>query len=379
MAGGLIRKFAKSIFVLCNVAIAILFLLGCYASSFDPQTFWFFGLFTLASLYLFVALIFFIIFWLFAKKKFMLISIGAIACAWKPLGHLIKLKTAPDFIVAKAPDNLRIMSWNVEHFDILEHKTHPERKSEMIDIINTYLPDVACFQEMVGGDQDSTAINFVPRMAKQLNFEYYNFSYDRRDDFDNKHHYGIITFSRFPILNKETYSFGENNYNSIFQSINIVKNSDTFSAFNIHLQSLKFSDTNRQYIEDPTLNSELDVEKSKNILAKFKTGFLKRKLQSERVKNALNKSPYPVILCGDFNDVPNSYAYNTIGKGLKNAFAEKGSGIGRTFYGISPTLRIDDIFADERFEVEQFIRIKKKLSDHFPIIADLQFKAPANK
>ncbi len=379
MAGGFIRKFAKSIFVLCNVAIASLFLLGCYASSFDPQSFWFLGLLTLAALYLLVVLLFFIVFWLFAKKKFILISIISILCAWKPLGHLIKFKTTTDFTLSKSPENIRVMSWNVEHFDILEHKTHPERKTEMIEMINKYMPDVACFQEMVGGDEDSTAINFVPRMAKQLNFEYYNYSYDRRDNFDNKHHYGIITFSRFPILNKETYTFGEYNYNSIFQSINIVKNTDTFSVFNIHLQSLKFSDTNRQYIEDPTLKGELDIKKSKNILVKFKTGFLKRKLQSERVKNALDRSPYPVILCGDFNDVPNSYAYNTIGKGLKNAFAEKGSGIGRTFYGISPTLRIDNIFADERFEVEQFIRIKKKLSDHFPIITDLKLIALSNK
>ena len=82
----------------------------------------------------------------------------------------------------------------------------------------------------------------------------------------------------------------------------------------------------------------------------------------------------PVIVCGDFNDVPNSYAYNTIGAGMKNAFAEKGTGIGRTFFGISPTLRIDNIFSDSRFNVEQYIRVKKKISDHFPIIADLYFK-----
>ena len=56
---------------------------------------------------------------------------------------------------------------------------------------------------------------------------------------------------------------------------------------------------------------------------------------------------------------------------MKNAFDEKGTGIGRTFYGISPTLRIDNIFTDERFRIDQYVRIKKKLSDHFPIIADL--------
>jgi endonuclease/exonuclease/phosphatase family metal-dependent hydrolase len=59
---------------------------------------------------------------------------------------------------------------------------------------------------------------------------------------------------------------------------------------------------------------------------------------------------------------------------MKNAFAEKGSGIGRTFTGISQTLRIDNIFMNDVFSVEQFTRINKKLSDHFPIVADIQLK-----
>ena len=375
---GFLRRFTKGFLIICNIVIALFFLLGCYASYFNVTTFWFLGLLTLASLYFVLFLLLFIVFWLFANFKYILISLIAFALAWKPLGQIIKLKQGEDFKIAKLPNSIRIMSWNVEHFDILEHKTHPERKQEMLDLINKYLPDVACFQEMVGGDFDSTAINFVPRIAKQLKYQYYYYSYDKRDDFDGKHHYGIITFSRFPIIQKYTYSPPELNYNSIFQSIDIAANSDTFRVFNIHLQSLKFSDISRQYIDDPTLKGRVDIEKSKNIISKFKTGFAKRKLQSERVKKSMNESPYKVILCGDFNDVPNSYAYNTIGKGLKNAYAEKGSGIGRTFSSISPTLRIDNIFVDDRLMVEQFVRIKKKLSDHFPIIADITFTPKGN-
>ena len=366
---GFFRTFTKGVFVLGNIVVAVLFLLGCYASSFNATTFWFLGLLTLASLYLLLILIIFFVFWLFVKPKLVFISFIAIALAWNPLGQIIKIKQSEDFKIAKLPNSIRIMSWNVEHFDILEHKTHPETKQEMLDLIKKYSPDVACFQEMVGGDFDSSAINYVPRIARQLNYQYYYYSYDKRDDFDGKHHYGIITFSRLPIIQKYTYSSPERNYNSIFQSIDVAENNDTFRVFNVHLQSLKFSDVSRQYIEDPTLKGEIDIEKSKNIISKFKTGFAKRKTQSERVKKALNESPYKVIICGDFNDVPNSYAYNTIGKGLKNAYAEKGTGIGRTFSSISPTLRIDNIFVDSKMMVEQFVRIKKKLSDHFPIVA----------
>ena len=95
------------------------------------------------------------------------------------------------------------------------------------------------------------------------------------------------------------------------------------------------------------------------------------------IKNEMNKSPYAVVVCGDFNDVPNSYAYYTVGKGLQNTFNKKGAGIGRTFSHISSTLRIDHIFADKRFTVTQFVRNKKKISDHFPIVTDLTLQAPA--
>ena len=136
MAGGFLRRFTKTIFVLSNVIIAVLFLLGCYASWFDPTKFWFIGFLTLASFYLLLALIVFIIFWLFAKKKFIFISLLAIGLAWKPIGQLIKFVKPNNFKLAKQPDILRVMSWNVEHFDILEYKTRPQVKTQMLDLIS---------------------------------------------------------------------------------------------------------------------------------------------------------------------------------------------------------------------------------------------------
>mgnify|MGYP003489408311 FL=1 len=374
MSTSFIRRFTKRILIGTNIAIAVLFLVGCYSSWFDPTYFWFIGLLTLASFYLCLLLIGFFFFWLFTKPALMLISIISFLLAWQPMKHLVKLRLSNDFSFNKQPGQLRVMSWNVEHFDILEHKTHPEGKDEMIRLINLYNPDIACFQEMVGSDSIDKAINYIPYFLRQLNMADYYYSYNRKLDFDNNHHFGVITFSKYPIVFKKTVSYPPNDYNSIFQYIDILKENDTFRVFNLHLQSLKFSNRNLQYIEDPSIKDEQDLKNSKNIISKFKKGFLKRESQSNRIKEEINKSPYAVIVSGDFNDVPNSYSYNTIGKGLNNAFAEKGTGIGRTYNGISPTLRIDNIFADTRFSITQYIRIQKKLSDHFPIIADIYLK-----
>lgn len=369
-----LRRFTRLVFVVANLLAAVFFLLGCYGDKFDLQRFWFMGFFPLAAFYFLLILVGFIFFWLFVKPVRMLISIVAIALAWWPLHHLVQIRLTPNFTMEKHPKNLRVMSWNVQHFEILQHKTHPERKEEMISMINQHQPDVACFQEMVASDAAPDAINYIPDFLKKLGFGYYHYTYNPKLDFDGKHHFGIITFSKYPIISKHDISYAPNDYNSIFQYADIVKEGDTFRIFNVHMQSLKFSDENIHFIEDPSLNKTADLKQSKNVISRFKKGFLKRQRQSERVKQAMNQSPYPVIICGDFNDVPNSYAYNTIGKDMKNTFEQKGTGIGRTFYGISPTLRIDHIFADPRFDVEQYLRIKKKLSDHFPIIADLYYK-----
>jgi endonuclease/exonuclease/phosphatase family metal-dependent hydrolase len=184
-------------------------------------------------------------------------------------------------------------------------------------------------------------------------------------------HFGLIIFSRYPIVNRQKISFLSKGYNNFFQFVDIVKNNDTIRVFNIHLQSLKFNRTNRDYIDNPTFENSDDMEQSKNILAKFKWAFTKRKIQTYYVSAAIKQSPYPVIVCGDFNDVPNSYAYQKIGDGLQNCFVEKGYGIGRTFSDIAPTLRIDNIFVARAFTVDQFSRINKLLSDHFPIITDV--------
>ena len=369
-----LRRFTKRFLILLNLVTAVLFLAGCYNAHFDPSRFWFIGFLTLASLYFLLLLLIFLLFWMFARPVFMLISITAILLAWSPLQNLFRLHMAKDYVIKKHPDNLRVMSWNVEHFDILEYKTHPEIKQQMIAMINEYQPDVACFQEMVGSDKYADAINFVPDFAKQLSMPYVHFSYNKKLDFDGKHHFGIISFSRYPFFNEHTMSYAPNDYNSIFQYADLDKGGDTFRIYNLHLQSLKFSKQNLQYIGEPSVDEGKNLSGSMSLISKFKTGFLKRKVQADHIKTSINESPYPVIVCGDFNDVPNSYAYSTIGKELKNAFTEKGTGIGRTYYSISPTLRIDNIFTSQSFNIEQFTRIKKKMSDHFPLIADLYFK-----
>jgi endonuclease/exonuclease/phosphatase family metal-dependent hydrolase len=373
MAGNAFRRFTKHFFIVINIIAAILFLLGCYGYFFNPQYFWPIGFLTLTAFYFLLVLVAFIFFWLFIKPVRSLISIIAILLAFNPLSNIIPYRLSHSFNKPKPENALRIMTWNVAQFNVMENKQHPEIKSQMLNTINEYQPDIACFQEMVAEDSTVKDHGHIDAFLETLNFKNYFYAYNSKEDFWGYAHFGIIIFSKYPIINKQTVSFYPNDYNSIFQYADIVKGADTFRVFNIHLQSLRFSKTNLKYIDKPTVEDEnTAIKESKSIISKFKKGFLKREIQADRIRAEIDKSPYPVIVTGDFNDVPNSYAYHTVGKDLKNAFVEKGSGLGRTFSGISPVLRIDNIFVDEKMDVLQFNRVKKKLSDHFPIIADVE-------
>ncbi|MEO6539981.1 MAG: endonuclease/exonuclease/phosphatase family protein, partial [Ferruginibacter sp.] len=370
------RRLTKGFFITVNVIAAILFLLGCYGYLFNPKYFWPIGFLTLGAFYFLLLLMAFIIFWLFVKPRHVLISVVALLAAYKPISNIIPFGLSHSFVKERQDSSLRIMTWNVAQFNVLDNKKHPERQNQMLDLVNEYQPDIACFQEMVAEDSVVKDHGHIDGFLERLKFKDYFYSYNPKEDFWGYAHFGVIIFSKYPIINRQTVSFYPNNYNSIFQYIDIVKGPDTFRVFNIHLQTLRFSRENLNYIDKPSVEKETAIKESKNIIAKFKQGFLKRQIQADRIRAEMNLSPYPVIVTGDFNDVPNSYAYHTIGKGMKNAFVERnGAGLGRTFSGISPVLRIDNIFVDQKIEVKQFVRIKKKLSDHFPIVADLQLPA----
>jgi endonuclease/exonuclease/phosphatase family metal-dependent hydrolase len=106
----------------------------------------------------------------------------------------------------------------------------------------------------------------------------------------------------------------------------------------------------------------------------MRVAFTRRGIQANIVRETLDDSPYPSIICGDFNDVPNSYTYFQIRGTWQDAFLEKDFGIGRTYIALAPTLRIDYILPDPAFEIHQFDMIDEDLSDHLLLVADVSLK-----
>ena len=86
-----------------------------------------------------------------------------------------------------------------------------------------------------------------------------------------------------------------------------------------------------------------------------------------------NSCPYPTLLCGDFNDVPQSYIYRVLNKGHNDAFLDSGKGFGATYRQLIFPFRIDFILVDNLWSAYNFKVLEKKLSDHQAIRCDVEF------
>jgi endonuclease/exonuclease/phosphatase family metal-dependent hydrolase len=188
---------------------------------------------------------------------------------------------------------------------------------------------------------------------------------------------GVAIFSRFPITDSMRIRYPGPVQLRAAESLiscDIKVGEQTIRVFNTHLQSVLFQKQDYEKLRMIKTADDSMLDASKSIVKKLKQGYTSRGAQVDIVREQLDKSPHPVVICGDFNDVPNSYTYFHIRGNRQDAFIAASNGIGRTYREIAPTLRIDYIMADERFDVTQCKRFALPYSDHYPVVADLQLK-----
>ena len=125
----------------------------------------------------------------------------------------------------------------------------------------------------------------------------------------------------------------------------------------------------------PTSDLDENGTKAKSLVRRFIPVFKKHEEQVQILKNFIEKSPYPVILAGDFNSVPNSYEYYTISGVLKDCFLESGKGLATSFHDYKIPIRIDYVFSSDNLKSTEYkVDRSQKLSDHYPVLVKFSLK-----
>lgn len=360
--------FLRWIFFSLNILAAFALLLSYTASFIDPKAIWMIAFFGLAYPFLLLANILFVIYWLFRLKLHILLSLAVIIAGWQHHQNIFAFRSEKQTTI-KSDSTLKVLSYNAHLFKAFSsNKYEKKTKHEMLGMLIEAQAGVLCFQEFYTRKRGEYAI-------KDSLMKYAKLPYVYMKDFDtiDAEVLAIATFSKYPIVHKEHLRFYERKHANTCIITDIKFGKDTIRVFNIHLQSINFQPEDYEYLDKVTQKAETDVKSSKRIGSRLKQAFIRRSNQAELVADAIMDSPYPVIVCGDFNDTPISFAYHTImkSKELKNAFREKGSGFGITYGGAFPNFQIDYILCDPSFRVNSYHVIKKKYSDHYPIVAEI--------
>jgi len=354
-----IKFWVKFFTVLTLLALSFSYL----APFIHPKTQFFIPFFGLAYPIFLAISIILLILWTILKSKWAFVILGFLV-----LGGNLHFRMLAIFSDDSPPsgNSLHIMSYNVRLFDVYNPKLKNaiKTRNEIFDYIKNENPDVICFQEFYQKDRptDFKTRDTIMRFMKFLD-------YHERSAHKNysRQNFGIYLFSKFPIIAKGDVIFdtqSEKDFNYCVY-VDIIKEQDTFRIYNVHLQSIKLQGD--YYTKKDPLNNIASKSTIRLIIEKLKIAYPKRAEQALTVMKHVQNSPYPTIVCGDFNDTPLSYTYQQFNSTLTDAFRNCGSGIGPTYVGRIPAGRIDYIFHSEDLNSTQFKIQEKAFSDHLAV------------
>ena len=287
-----------------------------------------------------------IVYWAVRRRwHWLCIPVVTTLCCIPFIGTLyqVRIFTHPD----ENKSGFKIASYNVALFG---REISGFKAEDILSEMKKQKADILCMQEFLEFSGDKN--NFKKYK------EFFTFAAKGRDD--------MVIFSRYPINNSELIDFGKHTNNSAMWA-DIDVNGTVIRVFNVHLETTGFNRTLHKFakLEQQGANLESNAFLSA-IYGNYTVGMIIRARQANLVAQLIKESPYPVIVCGDFNDVPYSYVYYTMLGNLVDGFKECGNGFMYTFRG-GRYVRIDYIFHDETLTGENYYKQELSYSDHYPV------------
>ena len=372
MSVSIIRSTLKSILLIITYIVCFCYLLSIITPYLNPQHWWLVGFLGLTFPYLFFIMIFIFFFWVIVKPRLVILPFFILVLGAKQVSVTFAMHTHSNDISQKPDSSLRIISWNVANMYGLSNNREIKQHNriELAQSILDLNPDIICLQEFNHSYTQGEGANNIGLFIKK----YPNYFYSK--DFNKENGYytsGSILFSKYPIIDSGKIDFPGTFTGSLIY-IDVKAFDDTVRIYTTHLQSFGFNNADYAEMNKIKQRDEKSIEASKNIFKKMKTAFTTRGQQADIVRAQTEACNHISVVCGDFNDVPNSYTYAHIRNLRQDAFLKKGLGVGKTYNSLAPMLRIDYILPDTSFIIKQFGTVDENLSDHVMLVSDLKLK-----
>jgi len=356
-------RIARILLLVGTLLVSGAYLLGAY-SGYIPPVRWiipaFLGLFFPALL---VAQIGVTIFWLLAWDKRRLLLVAAVWLISLPQLLVYFPISRAEKSLGTEEESLRILSYNVCAFGFKPHtKTSP---NATLQYIKSSGADIVCIQEaMLNQNPWAGVVSKTLRSYLDEDYPYINVIRVNRGGST------LALLSKYPIKEAKEIPLPSWVNGAVAYKVDI-RGKETL-VINVHLESFRLRRVDGEdYLR---LAKDGDAIRLKDALrAKLSPTFRSHNIQANIIHDLIQGyGSGRVIVCGDFNDTPLSYARYKIGEGLEDAFVSKGNGLGITFHTRPFFVRIDHIlfgpaFRALRCEVDK----TASESDHYPIEAVL--------
>ncbi|MBQ0152372.1 MAG: endonuclease/exonuclease/phosphatase family protein [Chryseobacterium sp.] len=319
------------IFLVIHCCIFIL-LLSTIANAWIPP--YLLGILNLLSLsfpYLLILHLIFISIWFFKKRKIALIFLVATSIFYNPIRRWINYSPLQNLIVSN-DDSIKVISYNVKY------------GSTGWENLRKYILD-----------QDADIILVQER--------------DNKTDLktDMVKYPTVVLKTKHKIIRQADLFNDASKGNSFYADVDI--NGKIIRIVNVYLEPFRLH-KNMIGLKDEYYGNEENY-KLNALFSRLLPTFRTHEDQIKKIRKVVDNSPYPVILAGDFNSVPNSYEYYNLGENLKDAFMEVGNGSSTSFHDYKFPLRLDYIFTSKSITSLSYkVDYSVKLSDHYPIIAE---------
>ncbi len=346
-------SFGKTLLTLLALTAAAALLLSYLALFFNPTEHpvpMFFGLYYIPILLLNVLIL---VIALLRHRRILLIPVVAMLPTLLIADRFVRFGKDDPY---PAGTGVKVLSYNLGRYDAGGRKV---TANESIAGIRQYLAaqdaDIVCLQEFAV--KDTAALSpYLP-----------DYPYRALHLFKGQRFFGNVTLSKYPIQAKSVLTFPESRNLSLLTDIEV--DGRTIRIYNCHLESYSISFTAlvKRLFRKTFADEVVQVHERVHEATRRRSEQVALLLQSEE------QSPYPNLVCGDFNDTPVSYTYHRLTRTKKDSFAEAGSGFGSTYSVLWPMLRVDYILLPLNCTADRHETDRIPWSDHYPIQTTLYF------
>ncbi|NIG52304.1 endonuclease/exonuclease/phosphatase family protein [Chitinophaga sp. Cy-1792] len=369
------KTFLRFLLICVNILVPLALLAATFFPFIDPHGFWPAGFAGLTFPVFFLLNLLLLPLWIILRKKYWLLPVLALLFSADAVLRTWAIHPFRENKMDKTygSKEFTVMTYNTSNMGLLYYKDVKPVRSNVYNTVVYAQADILCLQEFYTNDWKEQSNN-IDSIRMKAGYEHYYFTNDKTHW--DTWHYGIALFSHHPILNATTIPCGysSNGSGSSFLQADLLVNQDTIRVITVQLASYMFTRAEFREMYNFKQGMVEHKEDIKNLARKMKMTFTRRSDQARQLRALITASPYPLIVCGDFNDTPVSYTYQTVAAPLQDAFLRCGSGWGRTMSYMSPSLRIDYILPSKQFEIEACDAIRVADSEHFPVIARLLLK-----